>query len=84
MAPTSTASSRISEKGQVTIPKSLRDDFGIRKGDRLEFFAEKDGIKIRKRPDLDAFAALRGSVKLPASVDEIVDEMRGGPAPPNL
>jgi len=23
---------------------------------------------------------LRGSIKLPASVDELIDEMRGGPA----
>lgn len=76
--------STISQKGQVTIPKELRDDFGIRAGDRLEFVAEADGIKVRKRVDLDAFAALRGTLKLPASVDELVDEMRGGPAPPDL
>lgn len=75
-----TRTSTISQKGQVTIPKDLRDDFGIRAGDRLEFVAEPDGIKVRKRVDLDAFAALRGSLKLPASVDEVVDEMRGGPA----
>ncbi|MGA9161591.1 MAG: AbrB/MazE/SpoVT family DNA-binding domain-containing protein [Actinomycetota bacterium] len=74
------ASSTISVKGQVTIPKELRDEFGIRTGDRLEFSAEADGIKVRKRVDVDAFEALRGSIRLPASVDEIVDEMRGGPA----
>ncbi len=72
--------SKISEKGQVTIPKALRDAFGIRTGDRLEFFAEEDGIKLRRRVDADPFARLRGSLKLPASVDELVDEMRGGPA----
>lgn len=70
----------ISEKGQVTIPKELRDDFGIRKGDRLEFSAERDGIKIRKQVNLDALESLRGSLKLPGSVDELIDEMRGGPA----
>jgi len=74
------ASSTISVKGQVTIPKELRDEFGIRTGDRLEFSAEADGIKVRKRVDVGAFEALRGSIRLPASVDEIVDEMRGGPA----
>lgn len=71
----------ISEKGQVTIPKELRDDFGIRKGDRLEFSAERDCIKIRKHVNVDALESLRGSIKLPASVDELIDEMRGGPAP---
>lgn len=72
----------ISEKGQVTIPKSLRDAFGIRSGDRLEFVAEPDGIKVRKRVDADPFARLRESLKLPASVDELIDEMRGGPYEP--
>lgn len=75
-----TDTATISEKGQVTIPKKLRDDFGIRKGDRLEFSAERDGIKIRKRVNVDALEELRGSIKLPASVDELIDEMRGGPA----
>ena len=77
-----TTTATISEKGQVTIPKELRDDFGIRKGDRLEFLAERDGIKIRKHVNVDALEALRGSIKLPASVDELIDEMRGGPFEP--
>jgi AbrB family looped-hinge helix DNA binding protein len=76
------ATGRISEKGQVTIPKPLREAFGIRAGDRLEFVAERDGIKVRRRLDEDPFARLRGSLKLPASVDELIDEMRGGPYVP--
>lgn len=75
-------SSRISEKGQVTVPKSLRDALGIRPGDRLGFDLDGDTIRIRKEPDMDRLAALYGSLKLPASVDELVDEMRGGPADP--
>lgn len=72
--------STISEKGQVTIPKKLRDALGIRPGDRLEFETRGDAIRIRKRPDLDRLASVYGSVRLPASVDELIDEMRGGPA----
>jgi AbrB family looped-hinge helix DNA binding protein len=72
----------LSEKGQVTIPKPLREAFGMRTGDRLEFVAEDDGIKVRKRVDAEPFARLRGSLKLPASVDELIDEMRGGPYQP--
>ena len=70
----------ISEKGQITIPKPLRDAFGIRAGDRLEFDMQGDAIRIRKSPDLDRLAALYGSVRLPAPVDQLIDEMRGGPA----
>jgi antitoxin PrlF len=79
-----TTSSRISEKGQVTIPKTLREALGIRAGDRLEFELRGDAIRIRKQPNLDRLASLYGSVKLPAPVDELIDEMRGGPPPPDL
>lgn len=74
------ASSTISEKGQVTVPKSLRDALGIMPGDRLTFELHGETIRIRKERDLDRLAVLYGSLKLPASVDELIDEMRGGPA----
>jgi antitoxin PrlF len=74
-----TTTSRISEKGQVTIPKALREALGIRAGDRLEFEVRGDVIRVRKQPNLDRLASLYGSVKLPAPVDELIDEMRGGP-----
>jgi AbrB family looped-hinge helix DNA binding protein len=35
-------------KGQVTVPKELRDAFGLRPGERVEFLAEVDGVKIVK------------------------------------
>jgi antitoxin PrlF len=70
----------ISEKGQVTIPKKIRDALGIRSGDQLEFEIRGDAIRIRKNPDLDRLASVYGSLKLPAPVDQLIDEMRGGPA----
>ena len=78
--PDMTTTTTISEKGQVTIPKPLRDAFGIRPGDRLEFDVHGDAIRIRKSLDLDRLAAVYGSVRLPAPVDQLIDEMRGGPA----
>jgi AbrB family looped-hinge helix DNA binding protein len=33
-------------KGQVTIPKALRDAFGWRVGDEVAFLREEDGVKI--------------------------------------
>jgi AbrB family looped-hinge helix DNA binding protein len=74
------ATSRISEKGQVTVPKALREALGIAPGDRLGFELDGDTIRVRKEPNEDRLAALFGTLKLPASVDELVDEMRGGPA----
>ncbi|TFF93990.1 MAG: AbrB/MazE/SpoVT family DNA-binding domain-containing protein [Promethearchaeota archaeon] len=40
--------SKINEKGQITIPKEIRDKLGTRKGDRLIFDLEGDIIHIRK------------------------------------
>ena len=38
----------ISEKGQVTIPKEIRDKLGIVQGDRLVFDLNGDKIIIKK------------------------------------
>jgi len=38
----------ISEKGQITIPKEIREKLGIVKGDRLIFDLKDDVIIIRK------------------------------------
>ena len=40
--------SSISEKGQITIPKEIRDRLGIVKGDRLIFDLRGDAIIVKK------------------------------------
>ncbi len=39
---------RVTEKGQVTIPKRLRDELGIGAGTEVEFHRDDDVIVIRK------------------------------------
>jgi AbrB family looped-hinge helix DNA binding protein len=39
---------RVGEKGQVTIPKDLRDALGIGPGTEVEFERQKDTIVVRK------------------------------------
>ena len=39
---------RVTEQGQVTIPKLLRDRFGLDCGAEVEITATEDGILIRK------------------------------------
>lgn len=34
----------VSDKGQVTLPKPLRDQLGIQPGSRLEFWLAADGV----------------------------------------
>ncbi|GIX48417.1 MAG: hypothetical protein KatS3mg131_2628 [Candidatus Tectimicrobiota bacterium] len=37
----------LTSKGQVTIPKKVRDRLGLRPGDELEFVFEGDRVQIR-------------------------------------
>lgn len=39
---------RVTEKGQITIPKELRDALGIGAGTEVEFERRKDTIVVRK------------------------------------
>jgi len=39
---------RVTEKGQVTIPKELRDALGIGAGTEVEFERHEDAILVRK------------------------------------
>jgi AbrB family looped-hinge helix DNA binding protein len=39
---------RVTEKGQVTIPKALRDEVGIGAGTEVEFARAEDAILVRK------------------------------------
>lgn len=66
----------VSEKGQVTIPKRLRDELGIRPGEILDFEAERGRLVARKRVVGDPFAAAFGSLSLPGPTDELMDELR--------
>lgn len=72
---------RVSEKGQVTIPKRLRDRLGIRPGEVLDF-EEQDGQLIARKTDhRDPVDALYGALDLQAGTDSLLDELRGpGPA----
>jgi antitoxin PrlF len=68
---------RVSEKGQITIPKRLRDQLGIRMGDELDFEVEHGRLVVTKTAERDAIDRLYGSLKLPASTDELIEQMRG-------
>jgi AbrB family looped-hinge helix DNA binding protein len=39
---------RITRKGQVTIPKELREEFGLEEGDEIRWEKTEDGIRVRK------------------------------------
>lgn len=67
----------VSEKGQVTIPKALRDRLGIRPGAVLDFEEERGRLVARKVTLRDPTDELYGVLKLGRSTDEIIEELRG-------
>lgn len=68
----------VSEKGQVTIPKRLRDRLGIRPGTILEFDAEEGKLVAHKTERIDVFRKWRGRGSLPGglTVDRYLDQIR--------
>jgi AbrB family looped-hinge helix DNA binding protein len=70
---------RITSKGQITIPKIVREQLGIDAGDEIEFLADNGGFRVRKRIVASPFAPYRGYLKHLAGKepDLLVKEMRG-------
>lgn len=55
---------RLSSKGQVTVPKAVREALGVKEGDAILFRVEGDRAVLARTPD---FLALGGSVRVPAA-----------------
>ncbi|HWC06196.1 MAG TPA: AbrB/MazE/SpoVT family DNA-binding domain-containing protein [Gemmatimonadota bacterium] len=73
---------KVSERGQVTIPKKIRKRLGIRPGQVLEVDEERGRVVMSKIVQEDVFERLTGILKLDKSTDELIDEMRGPAALP--
>jgi antitoxin PrlF len=54
---------KVTSKGQVTIPKEVREALGIGEGDQLVFRVEKHRAILARTPDL---LDLAGAVDVPA------------------
>lgn len=70
----------VTSKGQVTIPKELRDRFGIEPGAQVDFTSTEDGIRLRKVVDRSKQKQVFGCLKTQLegrSVAELLDELRG-------
>ncbi len=72
----------ITSKGQITLPKALRDMLHLEPGDRVEFIVETDGV-VRMVPRKASVKELKGMLpkpKRPVTLEEmeaaIVDAQR--------
>jgi AbrB family looped-hinge helix DNA binding protein len=79
--------SKVGERGQVVIPKAIRDNLGLDKNTALEFELKGATVTLRAKRDLGNFdlamkkyaGSLRESFLASGykSVDEYIDDIRG-------
>ena len=73
----------VTSKGQVTIPKAIRDHLGIGPGSKVDFRQSADGGIVIEKADgsfvPSRFEKIRGSAGPGPSTDEIMALLRGEP-----
>jgi AbrB family looped-hinge helix DNA binding protein len=79
--PEGVMSATVTSKGQITIPKRVRDLLGIKPGSLVDFERGKDGrivlVKVGKKAGPSRFARLRGHAGKGLSTDDIMAMTRG-------
>lgn len=74
---------KVGERGQVTIPKEIRDRFGLEPETKVEFCVIDNSIVLKKAPKSLNLAKWKGRCAREAaelgysSVDEFIEEIRG-------
>ena len=58
------AAAKVTSKGQITVPKAVRDALGIQEGDEVVFRVEGNRAVMARTPDL---LDLAGSIRVPAA-----------------
>lgn len=71
---------KVGDRGQITLPKRLRQRFGLQKGSEVEAVEGEGVIIVRKlTKSVHPVDQIYGMIKLRGanSVDELIEEMRG-------
>ena len=74
---------KVGERGQVTIPKEIRDRFGIGPDSEVEFQVVESSIVLKKKPKRLNLKKWKGRAKKSfaelgySSVDRFIEDIRG-------
>jgi AbrB family looped-hinge helix DNA binding protein len=80
------AATTITSKGQVTIPKNVRDGLGVREGSKVEIVLDGlghavitpcGGKRAAKDDYMKRIEKVRGTLKSDMTTDEIMEFLRG-------
>lgn len=73
---------RLTQKGQVTVPKRMRDRFGLKTGTEVEFLSTEAGLLLRPRVTAKAeklkaaISSIRGTADAGFSTDAVMQMTR--------
>lgn len=72
------SAAKVTSKGQVTVPKAVRDALGLKEGDEVVFRVEGNRAVLARTPD---FLDLAGTIRVPAAKrnvawDEVIRRTR--------
>ena len=71
--------SAVTSKGQMTIPKAIRDHLGIKPGDRIKFFLHPDGtVALLPRQPITALRGIVPGPAVPVSLQDMEDAIAAG------
>lgn len=71
---------KVAERGQVTIPKKLREKLGLRPGTILDFSDIEGKLVAVKSTALDDVDRVYGSLGRGRRSNDIINDLRNGPA----
>jgi AbrB family looped-hinge helix DNA binding protein len=69
---------KLTSKGQLTIPKRLRQKFGLGPHSEVEVVEAGDTLRIiKKGKGVDPVEKVYGLLKAPQSTDKLIEQIRG-------
>jgi antitoxin PrlF len=63
--------STLTSKGQVTIPKEIRDELGLKPHDKIRFFVENGSVRLRRDFRLEELVGILPPLGMP--IDEAIE-----------
>ena len=69
---------KITSKGQITLPREIRDVLGVHDGDRVRFTLQDGQVVLYPQRDTPSFRGMIGLSPLPAGQDacQVTDDLR--------
>jgi antitoxin PrlF len=67
----------VAERGQVTIPKPLRDKLGLRPGTKLDFYEQSGKLVAVKIAEADPVGDVFGRLGRGWKTDDLIASLRG-------